>query len=630
MIDNEKRIQREQEKERTRQRMHVHVDPDNYEYIPAEKEADYYDTDVYQRVGVYVRVSTDDVRQTTSFELQKKYYEDFVSAHDNWGLFKIYADEGISGTSLKNRNAFIEMIQDAENGKIDLIITKSVSRFARNTVDLLENVRKLSRLKSPVGVFFESECLFSLKDDSQMALSFIATMAEEESHTRSRSMETSLRMRLDNGIPLTPKLLGYTHDDNGQLVINEEEAPTVKLAFFMYLYGYSTQQIANAFNALGRKSYLGNCNWTSSGIIQILRNERHCGDVLTRKTWTPDFHDHKSVKNRGKRPQSLYRKHHEGIVSREDYVAVQHMLDNAKYRNKAFLPELKVISTGVLKGFVIVHPRWAGFTAADYIQASQSVYKDEQEEQHESEYKVEVEAGDFDMRGFEITRQEFFDSVSKPMIVFANDSFRVSQNIADNLENCNFVELLINPVERKFAIRTTNQENKLGVFVSRRTPGKYSPKTVPAAAYMKTLYGLLNWNIDYKYRVIGCKYGNEKEHTYIFDIRDSEAYMHACSIPIEEQEGKCTSNTIHITQSRNRIRAIPEEWTNSFGKPYYLHEMTAQMLQSQSEKDWLTRLEGKMYETGRRMNVTPFEELKSYITKELNGITIEEIENEQQ
>lgn len=381
---------------------------------------------------------------------------------------------------------------------------------------------------------------------------------------------------------------------------------------------------------MGRKSYLGNCNWTSSGIIQILRNERHCGDVLTRKTWTPDFHDHKSVKNRGKRPQSLYRKHHEGIVSREDYVAVQHMLDNAKYRNKAFLPELKVISTGVLKGFVIVHPRWAGFTAADYIQASQSVYKDEQEEQHESEYKVEVEAGDFDMRGFEITRQEFFDSVSKPMIVFANDSFRVSQNIADNLENCNFVELLINPVERKFAIRTTNQENKLGVFVSRRTPGKYSPKTVPAAAYMKTLYGLLNWNIDYKYRVIGCKYGNEKEHTYIFDIRDSEAYMHACSIPIEEQEGKCTSNTIHITQSRNRIRAIPEEWTNSFGKPYYLHEMTAQMLQSQSEKDWLTRLEGKMYETGRRMNVTPFEELKSYITKELNGITIEEIENEQQ
>ena len=111
-----------------------------------------------------------------------------------------------------------------------------------------------------------------------MALSFIATMAEEESHIRSRSMESSLRMRLDNGIPLTPKLLGYSHDSEGNLVINPEEAPTVKLAFYMYLYGYSTQQIADIFISLGRKSYLGNIKWTSGSIVQILRNERHCGD----------------------------------------------------------------------------------------------------------------------------------------------------------------------------------------------------------------------------------------------------------------------------------------------------------------------------------------------------------------
>lgn len=630
MIDTEKRIQKEQEKERTRQRMHVRIDPENYEYIPPEKEADFYDCDSFQRVGVYVRVSTDDVRQTTSFELQKKYYEDFVSGHSNWTLIKVYADEGISGTSLRNRNAFKEMIRDAEDGKLDLIITKSVSRFARNTIDLLGTVRMLSHLKNPVGVFFESECLFSLKDDTQLALSFVATMAEEESHTRSRSMETSLRMRLDNGIPLTPKLLGYTHDDNGQLIIYEDEAPTVKLAFFMYLYGYSTQQIANAFNALGKKSYLGNCKWTSSTVTQILRNERHCGDVLTRKTWTPDFHDHKSKKNNGKRPQSVYHKHHEGIVSREDFVAVQHMLDNAKYKNKAFLPELKVISSGILKGFVIVHPRWAAFTEADYIQASQSVYVGEEPSSQEPEYTLAVEAGDFDMRGFEITRQEFFDNVSKPMIAFSNESLRVSQNIADRLGINNFVEMLVNPVERKFAIRTTNKNNKLGVYISTPTPTKYNPKSVPAAAYMKTLYGLLNWKWDYRYRVIGCKYGDETEQTYIFDIRDSEAYMKTYTLPQEEKEHDNPSNTIQLMQSRNRVRAIPQEWANSFGKPYYLHELTAQMLQSQSEKDWLTRLEGKMFETGKRINVTPFDELKTYITQELDGIAIEEIENEQQ
>ena len=140
-------------------------------------------------------------------------------------------------------------------------------------------------------------------------------------------MESSLRMRLDNGIPLTPKLLGYRHDGDGNLVVNLDEAPTVKLAFYMYLYGYSTQQIADAFTALGRRSYLGNTKWTSGGILQILRNERHCGDVLTRKTYTPNYLTHLAKKNRGQRPQSRYLNHHEAIISRDDFNAVQQMLE---------------------------------------------------------------------------------------------------------------------------------------------------------------------------------------------------------------------------------------------------------------------------------------------------------------
>lgn len=236
MIDQSKKQKLEEQKARVHRRVYAEVDPNNYEFIPAKKQIDYYDNDVPQRVAVYARVSTDNIQQTSSYELQKKYYEEFVVHHPNWTLVKIYADEGISGTSLAHRDEFNRMISDCRAGKIDMIITKSVSRFARNVVDCISMVRTLAELTHPVGVFFESECIFSLKDDSQMALSFQATMAQEESHIRSRSMETSLRMRLDGGLPLTPKLLGYSHDADGKLVINPDEQSTVKLIFFMYLY----------------------------------------------------------------------------------------------------------------------------------------------------------------------------------------------------------------------------------------------------------------------------------------------------------------------------------------------------------------------------------------------------------
>ena len=135
----------------------------------------------------------------------------------------------------------------------------------------------------------------------------------------------------------------------------------------MYLYGYSTKQIAETLIKLGRKSYLGNDDlWTSNSVIQILRNERYCGEVLTRKTWTPDYHDHKSIKNKGKKPQSRYYNHHAPIVTTDDFIAVQRLLDNARFRNKSFLPELRVIESGKLKGFVTVNPRWSGFKYEDY------------------------------------------------------------------------------------------------------------------------------------------------------------------------------------------------------------------------------------------------------------------------
>ena len=631
MIDTQRKEERERKKDKTRKRMHVEIDPENYEYTPAKKAIDYYDNNTPQRVGIYVRVSTDDVRQTTSFELQKQYYEEFVQKHPNWTLIKIYPDEGISGTSLRHRDQFNQMISDSRAGKLDLIITKSVSRFARNVVDCIGLTRDLAELKPPVGVFFESEAIFSLNDDSQMALSFVATMAEEESHTRSRSMETSLRMRLDHGIPLTPKLLGYMHDEDGNLIINPEEAPTVKLAFYMYLYGYSTQQIADTFNELQRRSYLGNVKWTSSGIVQILRNERHCGDVITRKTFTPNYRDHKSVRNRGERPQSTYRKHHEGIVSRDDYIAVQRMLDNAKYRNKSFLPELRVIESGILKGFVVINPRWAGFKEQDYYEAAQSVYKPSNEQSDTlelppAEIPIPIEAGDFDLRGFEITRSEFFDSNQRPSITFAEKKIKFSTDCVRKFGNNNYVELLINPIEKKFAVRTTTKENRQAVICSQLDARKYLPKTISASAFSDTIFSIFGWNPECKYRIIGSLYEEGNQIAYIFDTDNSEIFFKSYVLTSQEaNEAGGKTGIQPYTPSGKRIRAIPQEWTNSFGKPYYQHEQTLAALAAQSEADWQIRMEGQLVETGRKINVTGFEDLKQYINQELNGTLPQEV-----
>lgn len=622
MIDQSTRKQRAEKKERVRRRINTKVDPENYEFIPAKKPIDYYDNDIEQRVAVYARVSTDNVQQTSSYELQKKYYEDFVVHHPNWTLVKIYADEGISGTSLAHRDEFNSMIADCRNGKIDMIITKSVSRFARNVVDCISMVRMLAELPSPVGVFFESECIFSLKDDSQMALSFQATMAQEESHIRSRSMETSLRMRLDGGLPLTPKLLGYSHDMDGHLVVNPDEAPTVKLIFYMYLYGYSTTDIAAALTELGRKTYLGNVKWTSNSVVQVLRNERHCGDVLTRKTFTPNYLNHKSRKNRGDRPQSLYRNHHEGIVSRDDFIAVQHLLNNSKYGNRSILPELRVIDSGLLKGFVIINPRWAGFKPADYYQASASVYTAQEHQEHQEEAiqmaSITLEPGEFDMRGFEIARSEFFDNYHRPYMLFQDKRIKFSATCVRSFGKDNHVELLVNPVEMRFAVRTAAKGSRNAVMFSKLVDGKYQPRDIAGAAYVETLFQLFGWSQDLKYRIAGNLFQTECESAYIFDINDAEAFIKSYLLSGQGNTEQPQEAVQPLSISGKRVRAVPEEWIGSFGRQYYLHQQSFPPVCDQSEEDWKIRLEGQLYETGQKLRVTGFETLRDYIRQEFS------------
>lgn len=629
MIDTEGRKFKERQNARIRKRYNVTIDPDNYEYIPAKKQVDFYDNDVHQRVAIYVRVSTDDVRQTTSYELQRKYYEEFVTQHPNWTLVNIFADKGISGTSLKHRDEFNRMIAECKAGKIDMIITKSVSRFARNVNDFIGTIRNLAERKPPVGVFFESEAIFSLNDDSQLALTFQATMAEEESHIRSRSMEASLRMRLDHGIPLTPKLYGYTHDEEGELQINPEEAPTVKLMFYMYLYGYSTQQIADTLIAQERLSYYGKLCWSSSGVAAVLRNERHCGDVLTRKTYTENYRTHRTLKNRGEKPQSRYFNHHSAIVSRDDFNAVQRMLDNAKYGNKSILPELLVIDSGILKGFVTVNPRWAGFKEADYINAARSVYcpvegQGQAEQPDPLMGTVEVAPGDFDLRGFEITRTELFGLYKQPYVTFANRSVKFSAACINKFGSQSRIEMLINPITRKFAIRPTESSNRNGVQFSKTCGGRPKPRKIPSAAFGDTLFSLFGWNTDCKYRINGVLCESQGEMAYIFDTRDTEVLFKSDSIPNRGSPGAEEGPVHPLTPLGKHIRAIPADWTGTFGKEFYLHKQSLDQLEHMTKEDWELQIKGQLFETGKKLNVTGYDELRKYIMNELGGVMPQE------
>lgn len=308
----------EEKKNRIRER-YKGISRDELEFIPAKPKEKLFEDTGTKRVCAYCRVSTDDANQTSSYELQKNHYEDMIKDHQGWELVGIYADEGISGTSLQHRDEFIRMIQDCKDGKIDLIVTKSVSRFARNIVDCIAKVRELASMNPQVGVFFETEHIYTLGNTSEMMLAVLSAAAQEESHTKSEIMNISIEQRFSRGIFLTPKLLGYDIGEDGNLEINEEEAETVRLCFYLFLNGFPTSEIVEIMMQLSRPTKTGNLKWTTSTVVNLLKNERYCGDVLSRKTFTPNYLDHKSKKNRHDRNQYRQMDHHEAIVERGIY-----------------------------------------------------------------------------------------------------------------------------------------------------------------------------------------------------------------------------------------------------------------------------------------------------------------------
>ena len=283
-----------------------------------------------RRVAAYARVSTDSDEQFTSYEAQIDYYTKFIQQHEDWTYISVYTDEGITGTNTKKREGFNQMVADALAGKIDLIVTKSVSRFARNTVDSLVTVRKLK--ERGVEIFFEKENIWTLDSKGELLITIMSSLAQEESRSISENVTWGQRKRFSDGKVSMPykHFLGYEKGENGQPVVNEKEAVVVRLIFRLFLEGKTPAGICCHLDSNGIPTPSGKLKWSQTTVNSILRNEKYKGDALLQKRFTVDFLTKRMKTNTGEVPQFYVEGSHEGIIVPHEFDLVQTEIERRK------------------------------------------------------------------------------------------------------------------------------------------------------------------------------------------------------------------------------------------------------------------------------------------------------------
>ncbi len=287
-----------------------------------------------RKVAIYARVSTEHEAQLSALDNQVQYYDNVLAMHPEWELYKRYIDEGITGTSVNKRKNFMRMIEDAKDGCFDLIITREVSRFARNTVDTLQQTRELKRIG--VEVYFTEDNIWTFNDDDgELKLTIMATLAQNESKKTSQRVKAGQKISFENGVFYgTGNILGY--DKVGkEMVVNPEQAIIVKTIFELFLQGYGATKIKYELERRGYPTATGKKTWSASAILRTLSNAFYCGTIVYRKFYIPDFLEQKPKKNKGEVEQVIVEGRHQPIVSKEDFEKVQQMISlHSKHINK--------------------------------------------------------------------------------------------------------------------------------------------------------------------------------------------------------------------------------------------------------------------------------------------------------
>ena len=500
-------------------------------YFRPAKPAPAIDDGTTKKVAAYTRVSTNSLEQVSSIENQTLYYTKKITSTPNWKLQKIYSDEGKSGTSMRHRDQFKQMLRDAKDKKMDMIICASVSRFARNVQDCLEQVSELKTMNPshPVGVYFETENIYTLNPDSDQSLGVHALLADWESANKSRRMILSYDQRILTGQYPACDLLGYRHTKDGKLVIVPEEAKTVKFVYLAYILGYSYEEIASVLTEKRRSTLHGRQEWNSSMVAAIMNNERRWGALEARKWIVVDYKKGKTTRNRNDRCSAFVPDHHTGIVSPEMANAIECVRKSSNYRSTGF-SEIAVIPTGMLKGFVSVVPSWGGVSNSVYHLISRSVYA-EDELQEINRYLDLVKSRqhskviDKELSGYEVPYGVGYLTKSMPSLTISRRSLLLNSSCHKKLDGTQYVEILYHPIQQMIVVR----ESSNGVATSTKWVDDAGiPITKMASReFSEAVYENMCWKKEYSYRFRGITKERNGNRIMIFYLDEPQIMLSA-------------------------------------------------------------------------------------------------------
>lgn len=578
-----RRNEREAERERIRSRVRNSVGNNKY-FIPAKPNPSITEKGS-KIVAAYTRVSTNSMEQVSSVENQTKYYEKKISENPDWTLSEIYSDEGKSGTSLRHRDAFKRMMQDAKDKKMDLILCASISRFARNISDCIEQLSLLKTMNPnhPVGVYFETENIYSLDDRSNDSLEMQAMLADWESKNKSRRMILSYDQRILTGQYPVADLLGYRHTTEGKLVIVPEEALTVRFVFLAYIDGMSCDDIAKILTEHKRPTLKGRVDWNRDMVWAIMGNERRWGDLEARKTIVIDYKHGVVAKNNNRRDAAYVPQHHEGIVTPDIAKAVRLLSESS--RKIEGIPDTVVIENGALKGFVSTHPGWKGINHEAFVSMCRSAYTDD--ELAELDKTARIRSGkehsdvlSLNFTGYQVAPGIVFLNNTMPSLTITPKSLKFNKVCHERFNNCNYIEIFYHPILQMIIIRESAE--KFNNSVEWVTSNGKNIASISSKAFSKAIYDGLNWNADYNFKFRGITKQRGMTKFIVFNLDEPQILMK------KKVVGDITASNKYVNHNANDKTTYISDWNKECVRfSYELNQKRDEIINSITENDIL-------------------------------------------